>query len=304
MVDFYSGDSAAARGPDILDGTDASFMKEVVEESKTRPVLVDFWAPWCGPCRALTPTLEKAIKSRGGKVRLVKINVDEHQQYASQLGARSIPFVVAFNDGRPVDAFMGAQPESQVNIFIDKAISGTSEAEAIEKALEAADEAFRNSDFENAMQAYAAVLGADRENIAALAGLARVFLVTGEDDKARQVLDMVPEAKRSDHSIRSVITALELSTEDAPAADELASQIAAVEAAPDDVDTRFALAEALVAARRNGEAVDHLLTLLSRDLTAKDGEAKALLLKVFEAEGPKSKLTVEGRRKLSALMFS
>lgn len=310
MVDIITGNTPTpapggnGSGGHVKDSSDQQFMADVVEASKTQPVIVDFWAPWCGPCKTLTPVIEKVVNARGGKVKLVKINIDENPGVAGQLGVRSIPTVFAFDKGQPVDGFMGAQPESQINAFIDKVLKGGGGQAEVEEILEMAGQAFRAGDIGAAAQAYAAILREHDDNAEAIAGLARCYLANGDPDRASQTLDMAPEHIRNDPAIKSVRTAIEMSSEDAPPADELAGQIAEVEADPANVDKRFALAEALVAAGRQKDAVGHLLSVLEKDLNAKDGAVKALLLKIFEAEGPKSKITIEGRRKLSTLLFN
>jgi putative thioredoxin len=301
MTDTLIGGGAESH---VKDSTDQDFMADVIEASKTQPVVVDFWAPWCGPCKTLGPIIEKAVNDKGGKVKLVKINIDENPGVAGQLGVRSIPMVFAFNNGQPVDGFQGALPEGQIRQFLDKLISGSPAGQELEQVIEMAGQAFREGNIEGAAQAYAAVLQQDQENVSALAGLARCYLAAGDPERARQTLAMAPADRQSDPEIKSVLTAIDLTSEDEPAGDELADQLAAVAADPGNVDARFELAEKLVAAGRNAEAVEHLLGILEGDLEAKDGEAKALLLKVFEAEGPKSAITQEGRRKLSTLMFS
>ena len=296
------GDGAGA-GELIRDGSDQTFMEDVIEASKEAPVLVDFWAPWCGPCKTLTPIIEKAVTGQGGKVKLVKINIDENPGIAGQLGVRSIPAVFAFDKGQPVDAFMGAVPESQITQFIEKLLSGTDDGKALTEAIEQADEMLAAGDVGGAAQLYATVINHDPNQVAAIAGLARCYLANGDVERARETLDLAPEDKRSNAAWMSADTAVTLQA-DAPSADEFAGAIAKVEAAPTDWNARHELAEALMAAGRHGDAVEHLLTILKADLAWEDGKARETLLKVFEAAGPKDPVTVEGRRKLSSLMFA
>lgn len=285
------------------DGTDQGFMADVVEASMTQPVIVDFWAPWCGPCRTLGPILERTVEARKGAVKLVKINTEEHPAYAGQLGVRSIPAVYAFHKGRPVDGFMGALPESQVNAFIDRLLGGTDTAQVIAEALGQAEAASQAGDIALAAEIYAAIIQEDPENTAAIAGLARCYLASGDTDRALATLDMVPEAKKNESVVKGVRLAIEMAA-DAPAPTELDAALSAVSADPGDHAKRYELAEQYAAAGRYKDAADHLLIILSAKLGWEDGKAKTKLLQVFEAAGATDPVTIEGRRRLASLMFA
>lgn len=304
-MDIIGADSAGGPIPAdlIKDSSDQDFMADVIEASREAPVLVDFWAPWCGPCKTLTPVLERAVTDQAGKVRLVKINIDDNPGIAGQLGVRSIPAVFAFQNGQPVDGFMGALPETQIHAFIDKLMSGTDEGKAVADALAQADAALAAGDTGGAAQVFATIINHDPSQVGAIAGLARCYLANGDPERARETLDLAPEDKRTDPAWVSADKAVGMQA-DAPAPDEFAAAIAAVEAAPDDAAARFDLADKLAAAGRNGEASDHLLAILAGDMDWEEGKAKAKLLEIFEAEGPKSPVTIEGRRRLSSLVFA
>jgi putative thioredoxin len=291
----------AAPSDVIKDSSDRQFVQDVIEASKTQPVLVDFWAPWCGPCRTLTPAIEKVVKAAKGKVKLVKINIDQNPQFAGQLGVQSIPAVFAFDKGRPVDGFMGALPESQIKAFIDR-LTGDGGAQ-LEEALAAAKESLELGDFGGAAQVYAQILQVDQANVKAIAGLARVYLATGEPEQAREVLALAGPAGDKDPDIQGVKTALEL-LEAAPDADETRALEAKLAQAPDDHATRMELAVAQAANGKVDAAIDNLLLILSKDREWNEGAAKVQLLKVFEAAGSAHPAVKAGRRKFSAIWFS
>lgn len=305
VSDENAGATPAPIGGNVKDTTDAEFIQDVVEASKEQPVLVDFWAPWCGPCRTLGPIIEKAVNAENGKVKLVKINIDENPAFAGQLGVRSIPAVFAFDKGQPVDGFMGALPESQIKGFIDKLLTGTDTGKELAAASERADELFREGDAGGAAELYAAVINADPQNLKAISGLARCYLANGDAERARLTLDMVPEDRLTDPDVKSVFTALELVGDAAPAApDEFADLRADVEANPADHAKRFDLAEKLIGSGNNADGVEQLLVILRAKMDWDGGKAKEKLLQVFEALGPDDEITQNGRRDLGSLMFN
>ena len=294
--------NAFADSDPIKNGTDQSFMADVVETSKATPVVVDFWAPWCGPCKQLTPSLERAVRAAGGKVKLVKINIDENPAIAGQLGVRSIPAVYAFDKGRPVDGFMGAVPDSQIKTFIDR-LAGAGNVEEVGALLAQAQESLNIGDLGGAAQGFATVLQIEPANTKAIAGLARCYLASGEPDQARDTLDMVPDDKKNDADIAGVRAALDLAGEAQDAGDPRALT-QKVQADPNDFGARYELARALAARGDLKSAVDHLLTIIERDRAWNDEAARKHLLKIFDAAGGGSDIAKQGRRRLSALLFS
>lgn len=288
----------------VKDSTDQSFMADVVEPSKEVPVLVDFWAPWCGPCRQLGPMIEHVVREAEGAVKLVKINIDENPGIAQQLRVQSIPAVFAFKNGQPVDGFMGALPESQIRDFIHRISGNGPSPEELQAYVEQGLQALQANDLQSASQAFAAVLQNDPKHVPALAGLARVWIQSGDLEKARQILDQVPEAERSHPAFEGAQSAIELAS-GVPSDDaETAALRQKVTADPSDLQARFELAEALIAASDPTGAVDQLIAITALDREWNDQAARTLLLKVFEAEGPMSEVTRDGRRRLSSILFS
>jgi putative thioredoxin len=277
----------------------------VIEESKRQPVLIDFWAPWCGPCRQLTPILEKTVRAAKGKVKLVKMNIDEHPSIPGQMGIQSIPAVIAFVGGQPADGFMGALPESQVNAFIEKLTRGVpaiGEPNVAELVKEA-ETAFTEGDVAAAAQIYAEALAHDSTNIAALAGLAKCYLTTGAAEEAKQTLAMVPESKRNDTAVKAVQAAIDLAEQASSVGpvNELEQKVAAN---PLDHQARFDLATALNAMGKRAEATGQLLEIVKRDRKWNDDGARKQLVQFFEAWGSTDDATVEGRKRLSTILFS
>jgi len=299
---LQNGGGATAVAEVVKDTTTQAFMKDVIEESKRQPVLVDFWAPWCGPCKQLTPILEKAVKAAKGAVKLAKMNIDEHPEIPGQMGIQSIPAVIAFVNGQPADGFMGALPESQVSAFLERLTKGKAGGES-KDLLKAADEALAANNPADAADIYAQLLTEDGANVAALAGLARCYVQTGALEQAKQTLAMVPEAKRSDTAVAAVRAALELAEQakSAGPVDELERKLAAD---PLDHQARFDLAIALNAKGKRAEAVNHLIDIVKRDRKWNEDGARKQLVQFFEAWGPTDDATVDGRRRLSSILFS
>ncbi|MFA4950398.1 thioredoxin [Brevundimonas sp.] len=294
-------DPKAASDDLIKDGSDAGFMADIVEASKVQPVIVDFWATWCGPCRTLTPMLEKAVRAAEGKVKLVKIDVDANPAYAGQLRVQSIPTVYAFVDGKPVDGFQGAVPESQLKAFIDKLAGGPGINSDVEQLLSLGAESLSLNDLGGAAQAYAQVLTLEPENETAIAGMARVYLADGDADQARQTLAMAAtDSKNAD--VISLRAQLSLASA-APTgeADALQARLAAN---PSDHQARYDLSLAQAAGGDFKGAVDSLLAIVAADREWNDQAARKQLLTVFEAAGPASDVARDGRRRLSSILFA
>ena len=293
---------ATAAADVIKDTTTQTFMKDVIEESKRQPVLVDFWAPWCGPCKQLTPVLEKAVKAAKGKVKLTKMNIDEHPAIPGQMGIQSIPAVIAFVNGQPADGFMGALPESQVIQFLERLTKGKIADEG-QDLLKAADAALVEGDAAAAAEIYAQLLAEDAANVHALAGLARCYVETGALEQAKQTLALVPEPKRNEAPVAAARAALEVA-EQAKSLGPLAELEEKVLANPLDHQARFDLAVALNAKGKREEAANHLLEIIRRDRKWNDDGARKQLVQFFEAWGFADPAAVDGRKRLSTILFS
>jgi putative thioredoxin len=305
IIEQGSGPAPQAASDLIKETTTQTFVKDVIEESKRQPVLIDFWAPWCGPCRQLTPIIEKAVRAAGGKVKLVKMNIDEHPAIPGQMGIQSIPAVIAFVNGQPADGFMGAVPESQVTAFINKLTAGMPAAGEpnIAEILQEADAVLAEGDATAAAQIYAEVLAVDATNIPALAGLAKCYVATGAIEQAKQTLAMVPESKRNDAAVKAVQASLDLA-EQAQAVGPITELEQKVAANPLDHQARFDLATALNANGNRSEATEQLLAIVKRDRKWNEDGARKQLVQFFEAWGPTDEATVEGRKRLSTILFS
>ena len=310
-INTGDGSLAGANGGAALavakESDTAGFMTDVIEASDEVPVIVDFWATWCGPCKTLTPILESVVTKAKGAVRLVKIDVDKNPDLSAQLRIQSIPTVFAFRNGQPVDAFQGALPESEVQKWVDQLITqhgGGIEPSPVDQALAAAEEAFTAGDIGGAGALFAQVLNQDEKNTKALSGMARCYLKANKIDKAREIIDQIDADLHNDDDIRAVISAVELAEAGSTAAGETESLRTRLADNPDDLQTRYDLAVALYGGGDAEAAIDELVEIIRRNREWNDGEARQQLLKIFEALGPTDPHTVSGRRKLSSILFS
>ncbi len=290
----------------IKDSSDMAFMADVIEASNETPVVVDFWAPWCGPCKQLMPALERVVKGAGGKVKMVKINIDENPGVAGQLGVRSIPAVFAFKEGQPVDGFMGGQPESELEKFIGRLAGDVDPAEEAQTLVDRARDSLAAGDAGGAAQDYAQALSLDETNPSARAGLAQIYLDTGNEDGAAELIATAPETITDHPEIAAMRSKLTLVAA-APEPDEIDPTLElaqAVKANPDNLDVRLKLAQAFAATGRNDQAVEHLLYSIRKNRAHNGEAARLFLLTIFEAEGPQSDVSINGRRELSSILFA
>ncbi|NBC32761.1 MAG: thioredoxin [Alphaproteobacteria bacterium] len=301
---------AGPAGPgqgDVIKSTDtAGFKADVLDASMTVPVIVDFWAPWCQPCKQLTPLLEKAVQAAKGAVRLAKINIDENQQLAAQMRIQSIPTVVAFFEGRPVDYFQGALPESQLKRFVDKLaeLSGAGAGSPVEEALDQADGLMQAGEAQAAAGIFGQVLEHDPTSTRAAAGLMKAMVQLGHVERARAVLDSLPDEVAGDPAIASARSAIELAEAGAAGASEIGRLESALAADPADHQARLDLAMALYGSGNAGRAIDELLEIIRQDRDWNEQAARKQLLKLFEALGPTDPVVLAARRRLSSLLFS
>ncbi len=287
----------------IKNGTTATFMADVIDASRDQPVVVDFWAPWCGPCKTLGPALERAVRDSQGAVRMVKINIDENQELAQQMRIQSIPAVYAFKDGRPVDGFVGALPESQVKQFVQR-LGGPAGPSPVEQALAMAKEALSAGDTARAGNIFGQILQHEPDNVEALAGLARGLIARGEFKKAKQTLERAPAESASHAEIVAARAALELAEAGEKAKGALGELRERVQRDPKDFQARFDLATALFGAGEREAAIDALLEIVRQNRAWNEEAARKQLVKFFEAMGPADPLTVATRRRLSSILFS
>lgn len=305
MIDLNLG-AAPAADDLIKDTTEATFMKDVVETSRTIPVIVDFWAPWCGPCKTLGPQLEDAVRAAKGAVKMVKVNVDEAQMIAGQLQIQSIPTVYAFFNGQPIDGFQGAVPQSEIKAFVDrvvKAAGGEAPGDALAEAVAAAEDMLAAGDAADAAQTFAAILGEDPQHAGAYGGLVRAHIALGDLDQAEAILNGAPVEISKAPELEAAHAQLQLARQ-AEGAGPLAELQAVVEANPGDLQARFDLAKALHANGDVAGAVDQLLEVFRRDREWNEGAAKTQLFTIFDALKANDPIMLNGRRKLSSMIFA
>lgn len=300
MLELNGGNAPA--GDLIKDVSEATFMADVIEASKETPVIVDFWAPWCGPCKTLGPALEDAVTKAGGKVRMVKVNVDENQTIAGQMRVQSIPAVFAFVDGQPVDGFQGALPPSEIKAFVDKVAALGGDDGGLEEAITMAEEMLEQGAAEDAAQTFAAILGEDASNVAAYVGMVKSHIALEDMDRAQKLMDEAPDDITKDAVFMALRAQMELAA-GAVDAGEVAGLQAKLDANGDDHQARLDLAMALLGSDDAEGAINALLELFKRDREWNDAAAKTQLFKIFESLGPKDELAKTGRRKLSSMIF-
>ena len=306
MMDLNLSPVAAGDADLIKDTTEATFMADVVEASQTVPVIVDFWAPWCGPCKTLGPMLEDAVRAAKGAVKMVKINVDEAQQIAGQLQIQSIPTVYAFFKGQPVDGFQGALPQSEIKAFIDRVIKaggGETPGEELSEAVAAADDMLAEGAAQDALDTFTAILGEDPNHAGAYGGMVRAYIALEQLDQAEAHLNGAPMEISKAPELEAAHAQLQLARQAADAG-PVAELQAAVDANPDDMQARFDLAQALQAHGDTQAAVDQLLTLFGKDREWNDGAAKTQLFTIFDALKANDPIALNGRRKLSSMIFA
>jgi len=297
--------AAADAGNAVKDTDTAGFAADVIDASMTTPVIVDFWAPWCGPCKTLGPALEKVVRATRGKVRMVKMNIDENQQLAAQMRIQSIPAVYAFHQGRPVDGFSGALPESQLKSFVDKLVQLAGGADtALEDALARAKETLDADDFHGAAAIYNQILQVEPEHATAIAGLARCLIGVGDIAQARQLIEGVSDDIAKTPEVIGVLRSIELAEQTAGSGGDIPALMEKLAADHDDHQTRFDLAMALYGAGKQEAAVDELIEIVRRDREWNEQAARKQLVTFFEAFGGADPLTVSGRRRLSTILFS
>ncbi len=302
LIDPKQTPSSGTASDPVIDSDTTHFAADVIDASQRMPVIVDFWAPWCGPCKQLTPTLEKLVRAAGGLIRLVKINVDQNQELAAQLRIQSIPTVYAFHQGRPVDGFVGAQTEGQIRAFIDRLTRGAESP--VDAALEEARQALDAGDGKTAMTIYSEVLRQDPSNPNAVAGLIRSRVLVGDVAGARGLANGLPRELAANAEISAAIAAIDLAEESGGATDNTQALLARLEKDPGDLEARFELGKALYASAQTEAAIEALLEVVRADREWNDQAARKQLVKIFDALGGSHPLTVSTRRKLSSILFS